>query len=958
MSNESKHPEIGHVVCLTHWDREWHYPVWEQRRWLVHMMDTLLDVLDREPRYRGYLLDGQSVLVEDYLEIRPENQERFVQHVRAGRIQIGPWYTLPDEFPVDGECLVRNLLWGRRISERYGGWLRIGLTTFGWGQTAQLPQIYAGFGIDILLIGKGVSRKRAPRSEFLWAAPDGTTLLTSRFGDYGRANFFFHVMLPTLSGQNYLDDWQFRWEEGGLPFHKADEQGHWQDYVMLDQPSSYHAEMLREAIEAVWCSTRDTWVESHRLLGNGSDFTVPDPRVLQIIEDANTLFDDRTLVHSSLPEYVAELRHHLDFSKLGTIEGELRDGPPEASSVNALGVRPHIKRRNRQAQHMLIRAAEPLATLAYGLGVSYPTAYLDLAWRYLLLAQPHDSINGVTQDKTANDVLHRLDQVLELANVVADASLQEVLKHIDLSHYAAQDILLVVFNPLPFPRREIVKAWVDTPREWETVDFAVEDPEGQQMDVQFLSREEKVATVREPRVRPWPFYVDRHTFYVDTGEVPAGGYKAFRIVPGRRHARHALYWLPPEEPKGQTLLLTSTVMENEHLYLAVQPNGTLDVLDKATNQWHRGLHFFEDGGDIGDYWVRRRPGHDRIVSSLGAHARIWSQDSGPLAATIVTEMPLRLPARADKELSRRSTEEKEIILRSAITLRKGARWIEIHTTFDNVVEDHRLRVLFPTDVNARFSHAEGHFNVDRRPIDPAEHPVNGPWPEMWTYPQQSFVDISDGQRGLAVINDGICEYEVINHARRTVALTLLRAVRNEICAEYRASTSFPHEKGGQSPGPHEFRYALYFHEGDWVAGQVSRVSHRFNVPVRVAQTGRHAGHLPTQHSLFAIEPAALALSALKKAEDREGCILRLYNPTAETVTGEITCAVPVARARLTNLNEEPLDDLPLQDPHRLLCEVPAGKILTIELEFRHDWVYVGCLCEGTVSTSTAGNPHP
>jgi mannosylglycerate hydrolase len=936
MSVENTHPEIGHVICLTHWDREWQNPVWEQRRWLIQMMDTLLDILDREPGYRSYLLDGQSILIEDYLEFRPENTDRLIQHVRAGRIQIGPWYTLPDEFPVDGECLVRSLLRGCQVSERYGGCMRIGLTTFGWGQTAQLPQIYAGFGIDTLLIGKGISRQRAPENEFLWAAPDGTSLLTSRFGDYGRANFFFHVMLPVLSGQNYLEHWQFCWEEGGLPFHRADEQGHWLDYSRLDQPPSYHPEMLREAIEAVWHSTRDTWVKGHRFLGNGSDFTAPDPRVLQIIEDANALFDDRKLVLSSLPEYVAELRRHMDFGQLRTIAGELRDGPPEASSVNALAIRPRIKRRNRQAQHALIHTAEPLATLAYGLGASYPEAFLDRAWRYLLLAQSHDAINGVTQDKTANDVLYRLDQVLDLANMVTDASLQEVLKRIDLSRYTAEDILLVVFNPLPFPRREIVKAWIDMPREWETIDLAVEDPEGRQLDVQFLAREEKVVPVREPHARPWPFYVDRHAFYLDTGEIPACGYKVLRVAPRRRHTRHALYWLPPEERMGQTLLVEPNALENEHLYVAVQPNGALDVLDKATGRWHRGLHFFEDGGDIGDYWVRRRPDHDRLSTTLGAQARIWSEDCGPLVATLVTEIPWLLPIRADKELSRRSPEERELILRSAITLRRGARWLEIRTTFDNVVEDHRLRVLFPTDIDARFSHAEGHFNVDQRPIDPAEHPVNAPWPAMWTYPQQSFVDISDGQHGLALINDGLCEYEVVNNARHTVALTLLRAVRNEICTEFRVSSAFPHEKGGQSLGPHELRYALYFHDGNWVTGQVQRISQRQNVPLRLAQTGRHAGYLPAQHSLFAVEPAVLVLSALKKAEDRESMILRLYNPAAETVMGEITFAAPMARASLTNLNEEPLHDLPLQDPHHLHCEVPPGKIFTIELEFNQE----------------------
>lgn len=928
--------QIGHVISLTHWDREWRYPIWETRQQLVHMMDTLLDLLDREPRYHSYLLDGQTVLVEDYLQMRPENEERLVRHVRAGRIQIGPWYTLPDEFPVDGECLVRNLLWGRRIAECYGGCMRIGLTTFGWGQTAQLPQIYAGFGIDTILIGKGVNPRRAPESEFWWQAPDGTALLTSRFGDSGRANFFFYATLPVLFGYDYLEDWRFHWEEGGLPFHRADEQGHWRDYFRLDQPPSYHAEKVREAVEAAWHSTRATLVKGHRLLGDGSDFTVPEPRVLQIVEDANRLFPDRELIHSSLPKYVARLREHLDLGQLRTIAGELRDGPPEATAANALAVRPHIKRRNRQAQNLLIRTAEPLAMAASMAGVSYPRPYLDLAWRYLLRAQPHDSINGVTQDKTANDVLYRLDQALELADLVADRSLQEILKQVDLGRYGPRDILLVVFNTLPYPRREVIKAWVDTPREWEMADVIIEDAQGQTVDVQRVARQEMTVPLHEPNSRPWPFYVDRHMIYMDTGDIPACGYKVFHLLPGCRQPRHVLYWPPPEERRGQTLLRAPYAMENEHLQLHVQPNGTFDVLDKATNCWYRGLNAFEDGGDVGDYWVRRRPGYDAIFSSLGASARIWSEEHGPLAATIVTEVFLHLPARAEKELDRRSLEERELLLRSAITLRRGVRQVEVYTTFNNTIEDHRLRALFPTDIPARFSHAEGHFHVDCRPIDPREHPVNGPWPEMWTHPQQSFVDVSNGQRGLAVINDGLCEYEVINDTRRTIALTLLRAVRNEICTEYRVSGAFPHEKGGQSLGPHEFRYALYFHDGDWLAGQVYRASQRFNVPLRVVQAGHHAGHLPEQYSFFALEPAALVLSALKKAEGRESCIVRLYNPTDQTVTGQITCAASVARARLTNLSEEPMDDLPVRDQHRVLCEVSRGKIVTIEIEFQRD----------------------
>ena len=176
MSGSSKN-EIGHVITHTHWDREWRYPLWQTREMLVGCLDLFLDILDRDPDYRGFLLDGQAVPIEDYLQIRPENQQRIEKAVREGRLFIGPWYTLPDEHPVSGECLVRNLLKGNRAAERFGGALDVGYTVFGWGQTAQLPQIYAGFGIDTILFGKRVNAERAPDSEFTWEAPDGTRAL-------------------------------------------------------------------------------------------------------------------------------------------------------------------------------------------------------------------------------------------------------------------------------------------------------------------------------------------------------------------------------------------------------------------------------------------------------------------------------------------------------------------------------------------------------------------------------------------------------------------------------------------------------------------------------------------------------------------------------------------------------------------------------------------------------------
>ncbi|MEG2719557.1 MAG: alpha-mannosidase, partial [Clostridia bacterium] len=130
------------IVTHTHWDREWRYPLWENRLYLADMMDELLQILDTQPDYAGFLMDGQTVMVEDYLAMHPQNVEKVKRYIKEGRIDVGPWYTLPDLYPVCGESLVRNLLHGKRSAAELGRRLNVAHESFGWGQTAQLPQIY------------------------------------------------------------------------------------------------------------------------------------------------------------------------------------------------------------------------------------------------------------------------------------------------------------------------------------------------------------------------------------------------------------------------------------------------------------------------------------------------------------------------------------------------------------------------------------------------------------------------------------------------------------------------------------------------------------------------------------------------------------------------------------------------------------------------------------------------
>ncbi|MBZ0201105.1 MAG: hypothetical protein K8H86_14630, partial [Ignavibacteriaceae bacterium] len=138
--------KIFHIISNTHWDREWRFPFQRNRQMLVDMIDSVLDILEKEPEYRAFHLDSQSIVLHDYLQIKPQKKDLIVKLVKANRLLIGPWYILPEEFQVGGENLIRNLLIGHKVCKEYGGVSKIGYSPFSWGQISQLPQIYKEFG--------------------------------------------------------------------------------------------------------------------------------------------------------------------------------------------------------------------------------------------------------------------------------------------------------------------------------------------------------------------------------------------------------------------------------------------------------------------------------------------------------------------------------------------------------------------------------------------------------------------------------------------------------------------------------------------------------------------------------------------------------------------------------------------------------------------------------------------
>lgn len=935
--NEKK---TNYIIPHTHWDREWRYPIWKNRMLLIRFMDELLETLDKHENYSCFLMDGQVAPIDDYLEVKLENKEKVEKYIKDGRIAVGPWYTLPDLYPLDGECLVRNLLKGIRASEAHGRCMKVGYNSFGWGQTAQFPQLYDKFGINFIICAKKVSKDRAPQSEFMWEGSDGTRVLTTRLGANARANFYFYTYLYGKYGVNCLSsEFAYRPELSGMAVHNADS-GHMdEDFFMVDSRMEYNKDWLHKGFVDTEKGTEDTVAKNDRLYLDGTDFSTPHPELTDMLRDLKEVFPDEEFVNTRLEAYAERMHEVVDKDALRTVFGELRDGPACDCSGNALASRMYLKLLNKKAENLLIRQAEPFMAVNMFMGKGYEEGYLRKAWDYLIKSHPHDSINGVTQDKTADDVEYRLNQAIEMGQVLCDEAAYAVIRDLDLGGEYAGKQAVVVFNPQPFEVEEVCKVMVTTPRDENVWSMTAHDIHGNELKVQEISRDEKDFPVHDLEARPWPFAADRHLMYLETGMIPAMGYKVIILEPASTFSRTHYYWMEMRKSEGHDICATDNVLENENLKVSVNFNGTVNILDKNTGEIYENLHYFEDAGDVGNYWAYYPPYHDQIHTTLTNSADVWCEDNGPLSATIGIRYHMQLPVTGYESKcgvrgeGKRSEETKDFVILSYLTLEKGAKSLKVRTVVDNTVENHRLRVAFPTGINAETVDTAGHFVVDKRSAHPVKDQDGKFHPEMRTLPMQMFADVSDEKKGLGIVNNCFTEYEMKDD--QTLYFTLFRAMGNMIVTWWEAVGEFPGKKGSQLLRKMEYEYAIYPHKGNWEEAETYAEARKLNAPVMAYQvTGGKAGNLPLEQGFFKVGEKNLQVSALKKCEDSDHLLLRVYNPTSRKISTSVQLSVPgveIKEVYECNLNEERTEMKHTVENNCWNVEVGINEIKTFEI---------------------------
>lgn len=873
---ENKDKIQCHFISNTHWDREWRFSARRTQHMLGHMLDMLLDILDKNPDYRHFHLDSQTMPIQDYLEVYPEKKEKLQKYIKEGRIAVGPWFCLPDEFTVGSEALVRNLLLGHKIGKEMGGISKTGYSPFGWGQISQLPQIYDGFDIHFASFYRGINEYKAPNSEFFWESPDGTRIYASRLAKRPRYNIWYVVQRPVYFNQADENNRDMLWNDNNGVFKLIDRD--WKlDYQYTHPFYEYHKENIQARAEQAMKEQDNDWTTNHRFWSIGHDSSCPDEREVQMVNDLDAALPEADVFHSTLKEMEQGI---IDNFKPDSpvLKGEMRD-PYTKGSVSELcgwilSARTYIKQENFDTERRLINYAEPMAIFASLSGAPYPQNFIDLSYNYLLQNHGHDSIGACGRDVVYEDVMSRYRQSRELSMCVFERAFMDVAGDIDLKSFSRDDAAVVVFNPAPFKRSETVNLRLEIPAEWKADSFKILDEDGNAIKYQVISTNKANAQIiQNPNDTANVLHTEQYYVAAEVKDIPAMGYKTYKVQP--------LYNVRATTPV--TLVKTTNVMENEYIRVSFNHNGTFDVLQKDSGKVFKNLGYFKDSGEIGNPWQHVAPEIDETFTTLGEQANISLLKHGELETTYKITMRWELPEKRAFDEKTRSEHKLPIDIESLVTLRKGAKFVEIETTINNRCEDHYLQVGFPTGIKAEYADAQGQFDVVSRKIEKPDYSLYDETP-MTEHPMNSFVSISDGVNGAALLNTGLKAYEAADDDEGTLYLSLIRAYPLRICVTKDMQNYSDWDKGSQCIGKNTFRYAFMPHTGNWESANVWQESERFNLYLTAGQLAPTAhGKNPLTHSFLELKDECLNVSALKKSEDGEGYVVRLFNPSDKAV---------------------------------------------------------------------------
>ncbi|MHA1389842.1 MAG: glycoside hydrolase family 38 C-terminal domain-containing protein [Candidatus Thorarchaeota archaeon] len=811
------------IVPHTHWDREWYLPFQKFRYTLVQLIDELLGILFEQDFV--FMLDGQTIVLEDYAEIRPGKMPELLERIREGKISVGPWYLLPDEWLVGGESLIRNL----EYSQDYAAELKIPLMDIAYlpdqfGHTSGMPQLLG----DLTYLKTAVLWRGIPRHltsvPFVWKSHENSK--TSVKGVY-------------------------------LPFGYG-------NATML--PNDYN-EFVNAVNEKVGELEPFSPVPLY-LLMNGSDHLFPQPFTKEFAKKlSGTEFDVSV---SSLKNFTEKLDSAIVESQYTpqVLHGEFRSSARANLLQDTYSARMWIKQWNQRIEDMLTRQVEPLwMYLSSASGLEYPEGFLTTAWKWLLKNQPHDSICGCSVDQTHDEMKTRYSW----AESICEGALKDAEKTMHKIVQPSDESAIAVFSAGGTSQTPIYMEF-SASRNESVKGLRTED--GELYDVQKLTSREDVfldTTVgmtaakmgmrllpgrklmdfyingveyfdgEEPGLLELRFIADRHpigefdmqSLKQEANEIIGSKkYKKIHLVASRPTQSVYATVIPlkpwafsklipvtesPNRDLDDNLEVDKNSIRNKFYSISFKKDGSLNLTNRSSGVSYQRLHVFEDYGDRGDEYSFGRVEPEKVQVKSVKRTVI---SSGPIIAEIQQTLTLEIYESIDTSREKRIGKA-EIPVHSIFRFYRDTPRIEVTTKLTNTAKDHRLRVCFDLPFTSDTTLTSTHFGCIKRSAAAEEIPdaselerTRAEFPEQPSgiQPQKGFIRIDDktGTDAVTVLNKGLPEVELVDGHR--LALTLLR------CVGWLSRSDYPERPihagpAEETPGAQELNKEYEYHYG-------------------------------------------------------------------------------------------------------------------------------------------------
>lgn len=846
-----------HITPHMHWDREWYFTTEESRILLVNNMEEIMNRLESDPEYKYYVLDGQTAVLEDYFAIKPENTERVKALVEAGKLIIGPWYSQTDTMQVSGESIVRNMMYGIRDCMKFGDAMKIGYLPDSFSMSSQLPMIYNGFDITRAMFWRGCSERHGTNKTEFLWQSNDGSEVTAQVLPLGYA---IGKYLPQ--------------DEEGLRA-RLDKY-----FPVLEKPSV----------------TKDI------LLPNGHDQMPIQKDIFEVMDKLREIYPDREFSMSRFEEVFEKVEAARD--QLDTIKGEFNDGKYMRVHRTISSTRMDIKLIHAEIENKIVNILEPLASIAWTLGFEYHHGLIEKMWKESMKNHAHDSIGCCCSDKVHAEILNRYILADDMATNLIHFYKRKIVDHMPDREGCDK---LAMFNLSPYEREEVVNTTITIRAQ----EFSI-----------FDENENPVEYFIQDKRQIDPGKVDRQIVHYGNYDpfmefdiqikrtVSAMGFTTLHIQGNEKGA------VKVAEQKDYLL-------ENEYYRVNVNDNGTLTIFDKETEQVFDQVLRLEDGSDDGDEYDYSPSRQEWLLYS----------DEFPVETSIdhqgfqsVANIAFRMNVPANlAEREERTGQNGFVEAQCQVVLKQGSRRIEVRMELDNQADDHRVRVLVPTPFVSETVVADNQFGCITRPTN---DPAMAVWEEeKWkeapvpVYQLMNFAALENGNAGMAIMSNGLREFEVIasqgDENRDTFALTLFRGIgvlgKEELLLRPgRPSGIKIPTPDSQVRGKLVCEFTLCGFSGNHIDANimaqardnVTQIECYNKIPYNAMKLNVGEQNLPMSFSLLSKQQSGAVLSVLKKAEDEDALIMRFYNP-AETgsVSDSISFTQAVSSWKETSMDE-------------------------------------------------------